>query len=146
MNVEEATIWLEKCLRHRGFNFHRPDPILGWQTFKSFALEPITSDGGAENESLWFEMGDGDLDDDSPGTFDFVRQFFKYEDDIEWPQQITLRFACPSQSKLSAHGIIMASDYFDVAAFFRAVESSELFQAGIAFREWSCEVRLDDCG
>ena len=91
MKVEDATMWLEKCLRHGGFDFRRPNPFLGWQIFKRFAAEPIDSDGGPENEGLWFETGDGDLEDDAPGYFDFVRQFFKYEDGFGWPQHKPLQ-------------------------------------------------------
>ena len=145
MNVEEAAIWLKKCLRHRGFNFNCPDPLLGWQTFKSFAVEPIESDGRVENEGLWFEMGDGNTRIDSPAYFDFVRQFFKYEGEAEWAQQITLHFTRDPHLPFGVSGVVAASKYANLAAFFEAVESSELFRKGIAYRGWSCEVRLDDC-
>jgi hypothetical protein len=142
MTVDEGENKLRQLLLEAGFDFSHPDPALAWKVFKSFATEPVESDG----EELFFEAGDGDPVKGFPGYFDFVRQFRHYPDDgVVWDEQITAHFTCPPNVKLGLRGYLQADQFANLSAFFRAVEASSAFRTGIAYPGWCFEVRLDGC-
>jgi hypothetical protein len=146
VTVDEATDRLRQLLLDAGLDIARPDPALTWQVFKRFAIEPVESAGGRECEEVWFEAGDGDPANGFPGYFDFVRQFLQdTEAGAEFHEQITAHFTCPPGVRLGLRGSIAAEDLADLPAFFRAVEASASFRAGLAFSGWSLEVRVDAC-
>lgn len=123
-----------------------PTRFLAWELFKRFATEPVESAGGRECEELWFEAGDGDIVNDSPGFFDFVRQFLQdTERGAEYHEQITAHFTCEPSVQLGLRETLLAADLANLPAFFKAVEGSEAFRAGQAFPGWSFEVRVDAC-
>jgi hypothetical protein len=143
VTVEEAADRLWQLLHDAGFDAARPDPALAWVAFKRFATEPVD----ALTTELWFEAAGGDPAAGSPVSFDFVRLFRHYpEDGAEWGEQITARFTAPPEVRLGlAGGSIQAEDLTDLPSWFKAVEASPPFQAGLGFAGWSFEVRIDGC-
>jgi hypothetical protein len=146
VNVEEAEAYLRQMLIDAGFDPTHPNPALAWEVFQRFAGVPVESGGGRECEELWFEAGDGDPVKGWPGYFDFVRFFRQYtEDGAVWNEMITAHFSCEPGVQLGLRGTVSAADLADLPAFFRAVEASPSFRAGLADSGWSFEVRLDAC-
>jgi hypothetical protein len=143
MTVDEAADRLRQLLRDAGFDAARPDPAVAWQAFKHFASEPVD----AATTELWFEAADGDPASGSPAYFDFVRMFMHYPDDgAEWGEQITAHFTASASVRLGLRGrSVQAEDTVDLPAWFKAVEASSSFKAGIGFVGWSFEVRIDGC-
>jgi hypothetical protein len=142
MTVDEAEARLRELLIDTGFDFARPDPGLAWQAFKRFVTEPVD----ALTTELWFEASDGDPMTDSPAYFDYVRMFTHYpEDGAEWGEQITAHFTGPSSVQLGLRGSVHARDIAHPTAWFKAVEDSASFNAGLGFTGWSFEVRIDGC-
>jgi hypothetical protein len=112
--------------------------------FQRFVAVPVESGGGRECEEVWFEAGDGDPAKGWPGYFDFVRMFNQYtEDDACWHQSVEAHFSCPPGARLGLRGSVHA-DLNDLPTFFRAVEESASFRAGVAYTGWSFEVR-EEC-
>jgi hypothetical protein len=126
-----------------GFDAVRPVPALAWEAFKRFAVLPVE----AQTTEFWFEAADGDPATDSPAYFDFVRMFEHYpEDGAEWGEQITAHFTAPSEVQLGFRsGSVQAENVADLPAWFKAVEASPSFKAGVSFEGWSFEVRVDGC-
>jgi hypothetical protein len=147
MTVDEAAGRLREFLLDAGFDFARPNPALAWEVFQRFAAEPVDSAGGPWCEELWFEASEGDPVNGSPGFFDFVRQFLQdTEQGAEFHEQITAHFSCDPGVRLGLRQTtVHAEDLTDLPAFFRAVEASASFRAGLAFAGWSFEVRVDAC-
>jgi hypothetical protein len=143
VTIDEAEAHLRQMLLDAGFDATRPDPALAWEVFKRFVVVPVNSGGGRECEEVWFEAGDGDPANDSPGYFDYVRMFNQYtENDAVWHEMITATFHCPTEVQLGLRGTIHA-DLDDLPAWFQAVEASDSFRAGLGYADWSFEVRLD---
>ncbi len=143
MVVEGAAAHLRQMLGEAGFDPARPDPALAWPIFQRFVSVPIESGGGRECEEVWFEAGDGDPAKGWSGYFDFVRMFDQYtENDACWHEAITAHFACPPDARLGLRDSVHA-DLSDLPAFFREVERSASFRAGLAYSGWSFEVSVD---
>lgn len=143
VDIDEAEAHLRQRLLDAGFAAAHPDPALAWEVFKQFVEVPVQSGGGRECEEVWFEAADGNPAEGWTGYFDFVRMFNQYtENDACWHEMITVRFACPPEAQLGLRGSIHA-DLNDLPAFFRTVEESDSFQAGLGYSGWSFEVRVD---
>ena len=138
MTVDEAEARLRQLLSET--DCARPHPSLVWEAFKRFAVEP----GEAETVEVFFEAGDGSPGDGSPAYFDFVRGFRHYPaHGAACDEQITAHFTADPSVQLGLGGVIQAKHMADLPAFFREVEASPQFQAGLAFQEWCFEVRVD---
>ena len=137
MTVEEAEVHLRTMLLDAGFDFTRPDVALAWEVFKQFAVVPVESGSDREGEVIWFEAYGGDSERGRRGYFEFVRLFSQFtEADAIRHGMITLHFECEPEAYLGLWDIIPA-DMADLPAFYRAVESSQQFRAGLAFSGWS---------
>lgn len=143
MDVDYAADRLRQLLAEAGFDPNRPDPAVAWVAFKQFAAEPVD----VPTTELWFEAGDGDAANDYPAYFDFVRMFSHYtEEDVEWDEQVTAHFTAPPSVRLGLRGrSVHAKDVTTLQSWFRAVEASPSFKAGVEFTKWSFEVRIDGC-
>jgi hypothetical protein len=143
VDVDEAADRLRQLLADAGFDPDRPDPTVAWEVFKRFATEPVD----VQTTELWFEAADGDPAEEFPAYFDFVRMFMHYPDDgAEWGEQITVHFTAPPAVRLGmVRGTVQAEHVADPVAWFRAVEASPSFRAGVGYTGWEFEVRIDGC-
>ena len=132
---------LQELLGDAGFDPRRPTPALAWSAFRRFAAEPAE----VLTTELWFESSDGDPLTDALATFGFVRMFTHYPDDgSAWSEQITAQFTAPPSVRIGLNGAsVQAENLVDLQAWFEAVEESPSFRAGLAFRGWTFELRID---
>jgi hypothetical protein len=143
MTVDEAADRLRKLLLDVGFDAVQPNAALAWEAFKRFATEPVDT----PTTEVWFEAADGNPGTESDAYFDFVRMFTHHEeDDVVWSEQITAHFtASPTVQLGLRRGSIQANDIANLTGWFKAVEASPGFHAGVAYAGWSFEVRIDGC-
>ena len=135
MTVDDAAARLEQLLVNAGFDRQNPDPALAWKAFRQFAVEPLE----LETAEIWFEASG-----DDPAYFDFVRSFTFENDDAAWDEHLTAHFTTSSQLNLgTGEDTIHAEDLSDLAAWFAEVEASPVFKAGLVYRGWAFEVRID---
>lgn len=141
MDVEEPAERLRELLRDVGFNRARPEPLVVWEAFKRFVVEPFA----IETVEVWFEAGNADQDSGAPAYFDFVRMFRSDDEEVaELLEQITAHFTAPPGVDLElGSGVVITGDVDDLDQWFRAVESSPSFRAGCDYSEWLFEVRID---
>ena len=143
LTLDEAAERLRALLVDEGFDPERPSVELVWSAFKRFSLEPSS----IQTTDFWFEVGEGDPDQNYPGFCDFVRMFMHYpEDGAEWGEQLTAHFTAPPTAQLGFHsGSVTAEDVADPSSWFEAVEASPSFKLGVVFPGWSFEIRIDGC-
>lgn len=143
MRVEQAQDRLQQLLAQSGFDLEKPDPRLGWQTFKQFVQEPVEE----ADDGVLFQIGVYDFTGVEQCHFDFVRQFSLNDDNGEYDhmEQLHLEVLCDPTERLRQFGTNRWDFGFSsIDAFFAEVESIEAFQAAIEHSPWRCEVAQEE--
>jgi tRNA A-37 threonylcarbamoyl transferase component Bud32 len=145
MKVKEAENRLKRSLVESGFDFRKPNPLLGWTVFKEFAREAVDCAG------TWIYLQIGVLNPLAGGPFRFelVRYFSLQEEvgDYGRLEHVHLLFTCrPTQELKNLKTHLWSHRFSDLDSCFGAVESLPEFRGVMSHSAWNCHVHPEVSG